>query len=142
MATRLKWVVCLLVVAMVGCTSTAGRKFDIHAARQIKEGTSTKADVERLLGQPYGTNRLVDGTENWTYTYITVTQAGALTVLGLAGSKSSRDNLAITFRNGIVSKCVLMTSAGEGRGMEGMYQGEGMGGPGRSSTVACSELGR
>lgn len=133
---------CTLVAALAACTTTNGRKVDMDGARQIKEGVTSKAEVGRLLGQPYSTNRLADGTENWLWSYSEMTQAGTLSLFGLVGSKGSRTDLKIMFKNDIVTKCSVFASSAEGQRLEGIYgaSGAGYGAGGNSSETKCSEL--
>jgi outer membrane protein assembly factor BamE (lipoprotein component of BamABCDE complex) len=136
--------VCALTTAIAACTTTSGRKVDISGVRQIREGVTSKADVERLIGSPYSTNRLVDGSEQWLWTYSEMTSAGMYSYMGLIGSKGSSTAVTITFKNDIVAKCRFSTSSAEGQHLEGMYaaMGQGYGAGGNSSESKCSEAGR
>lgn len=57
------------VTALYGCISMGDKKvvrYDITT--QLEEGSSTKADVTRLLGKPVDIS-IVDGDEKWEYVY-------------------------------------------------------------------------
>jgi len=131
--------VVLLTIAVLGCSSTAGRKVETNLVGQIKEGISTKADVEKLLGPPYSRTRLVDGTEKfqWFYSEVSSTAGfGYLALMGLGTGKQEVINLFVTFRNDNVTECTLSSSKTEG---QGLYAAYGVGGT-NQSTVKCSEL--
>lgn len=130
-----------MTVVILGCTSTAGRKFDTGAAGQIKERVSTKADVQRILGEPFSTSRSSDGTEKFRWFYAETSSSagyGLLGQMGVGTGKQQITNLFVTFQNNIVTECALSLSAKEGPGMYGAF---GIGG-GSESTVKCSELGK
>jgi len=51
MRTLLAVPFCLLLILFTGCASS-GRRLEVSAVRQIKIGSSTVADVEKLFGRP------------------------------------------------------------------------------------------
>src|SRR5712692_7758220 len=54
---------------LAACSHQQGTDFAPASAEQIRVGVSTKATVERLLGQPY--NRVAKGgEETWTYSHM------------------------------------------------------------------------
>ncbi len=64
-----------LVAILAGCASS-GRKFDTQAASQIQKGTTTKAQVQQLVGLPQNIGKDSDGNETWTYAYTRATAKG------------------------------------------------------------------
>jgi outer membrane protein assembly factor BamE (lipoprotein component of BamABCDE complex) len=61
-------VLALLVVALVGC-STTGRDFDEDSIPKIRPGVSTEKDVRRLFGNPTDLAYSSRGNARWTYRY-------------------------------------------------------------------------
>ena len=101
---------CVLTTAIAACTTTSGRKVEIDGVRQIKEGVTNKADVERLIGPPEGTHKSLDGTENSNWRYVEMTSAGLYSAVGWIDSKGSSISVAITFQNDIVTRESLIKS--------------------------------
>jgi len=52
-----------------GCTTTHGRNFDIEKSEELVIGQSTRNDVERLLGKPYGKIKSKEYDVTYVYTY-------------------------------------------------------------------------
>jgi outer membrane protein assembly factor BamE (lipoprotein component of BamABCDE complex) len=88
------WACALLVAAASGCsitrteTRTETRTVDYEGARGIREGTTTRADVEALLGPPARVERRDDGGEEWTY----VSREASGADLGLFSRSESTEN--------------------------------------------------
>ena len=61
----------LLAVFLSGCSWTGGtyELLDRKTTDQIQPYVSTKADVERLLGDDYSVSTSKEGSEVWTYEY-------------------------------------------------------------------------
>lgn len=58
----------LLVAGLAGCYSV-GRKIDMDAVKQIKQGESTREDVRGLLKSPDSISTDGYGNETWMYMY-------------------------------------------------------------------------
>ena len=62
----------LAMLALAGLVAagcfTVGENFSARPVRKIEKGVTTKAEVEKLFGQPFRTG-LDDGYESWTYVY-------------------------------------------------------------------------
>ena len=48
-----------------GCV-TIGREFPVDPVQQVQIGTTTRADVQRLFGEPWRIG-IEDGSRTWTY---------------------------------------------------------------------------
>jgi hypothetical protein len=73
MPRRLLHSCCLLLlvgVAVAGCASmlSVGREFPSPAKDQIKNGTTTKADLVRIFGEPTQVG-IDDGDPSWAWIY-------------------------------------------------------------------------
>jgi len=76
---RIKILVNLLLCAFLlnlfcGCATSYGSRFDMGKVEELSIGQSTKDDVERLLGQPYGKvkSKVYDVTYVYTYNQLSV----------------------------------------------------------------------
>lgn len=67
---RLAALGCLLALAVASCASvfTSGREFPSPARDAIRHGTTTKADLVRLFGEPTQVG-IDDGDPTWTWLY-------------------------------------------------------------------------
>lgn len=67
---RLVALACLLALGLVSCASvfTSGREFPSPARDAIRSGTTTKADLVRLFGEPTQVG-IDDGDPTWTWLY-------------------------------------------------------------------------
>lgn len=67
---RLVALACLLALGLVSCASvlTTGREFPSPARDAIRDGTTTKADLVRLFGEPTQVG-VKDGDSTWTWYY-------------------------------------------------------------------------
>ena len=66
------WKNLLLVILagiFVGCSTSAGNKFNIAAADRIVVGQTTESDVVAMAGLPLYEQKLGDGTKIYHYTY-------------------------------------------------------------------------
>lgn len=61
----------LLFILMVaaGCSMSFGKDFPAPAADSIKIGVATKADLQKMFGEP-GQVGIEDGLPTWTYAYV------------------------------------------------------------------------
>ena len=64
-----KLLLLLLAGIMLGCTTTAGMKFDTTAVDHIQVGQTTKADVITMLGLPWESQKISNGSEVFDYQY-------------------------------------------------------------------------
>lgn len=86
-----------LVLLLAGCISV-GRDFPVPQSQDIKNGTTTKADLIRFFGEPTQVG-MEDGDQTWTW---------ALVRKGLSGTESKQ--LYIRFDNRGVVKSYSYTS--------------------------------
>lgn len=77
-------VIISLTTLLCGCASS-GRRFDTQAAAQIQKGTTTKAQVQQLVGLPQQIGKDSDGNETWSYLYSRSTTKGS-TFIPIAGA--------------------------------------------------------
>ena len=103
--------ICLLGFTLLfsGCANTGNKSLkDVSESQvkgQIKEGVTTRSQVQAMLGSPFKTSYTDNGSLIWTYQYddtsaLTIETVGsAILTLGLAGSKSkgTRNELVILF---------------------------------------------
>ena len=64
--TRFARAVALAALAAGAGCLTVGREFDAAAVPRLQVGVTTRADVQRLLGDPWRTG-LEDGRATWTF---------------------------------------------------------------------------
>jgi outer membrane protein assembly factor BamE (lipoprotein component of BamABCDE complex) len=136
---KLTVLIAVATALIVGCATTEGRKVEQGAVAQIKEGSSTRADVQRILGAPYSTSKLQDGTERMQWLYVKATSSagyGLLAYMGAGTSTREVVRLNVTLRDDIVTACVFSTQYTEGKGGVAAY---GAGG-GNSTTTKCSDV--
>jgi outer membrane protein assembly factor BamE (lipoprotein component of BamABCDE complex) len=140
MKNLIKILVTLMLTGLFlsSCQSTAGRKFDVNQVHKIIEGTSTKRDILKILGEPYRTNRLGKYKEKLMYLY-TKSNVSLFALYG-GSSDSNREVLDITVINNIVVECNLSRSFSQGSGLGGVALNSGGMGAGSSSSMKCSDL--
>jgi outer membrane protein assembly factor BamE (lipoprotein component of BamABCDE complex) len=107
----------MAIVSISACTTTGGRNFDTADVTKIREGTTTTAEVERLLGVPLNKEVWVDGTEQWNYSWnVTKTSPTLVSLVGGASfTRAERDAKAVNvkFKRGVVTECVYSTFSNE-----------------------------
>ena len=55
-----------LSLPFTGCTPSVGRPFPVQQVRQIEIGTTTKAEIRQMFGDPWRTG-VEDGFRTYTY---------------------------------------------------------------------------
>jgi len=85
----------LLILAgiFLGCSHTAGRKYDVTAMDRIGVGQTTESDVITMLGPPLSENKLSNGMKIYGYAY------GNRCPIGFG---TSVDSMQVQFYNGVV----------------------------------------
>jgi hypothetical protein len=66
------WKDVLLVILagiFVGCSTSAGQKYDVTAADRIGVGQTTEGEVVAMAGLPLSETRLSNGSKVYDYTY-------------------------------------------------------------------------
>lgn len=71
-----KTILAIAFVALLAGCASSGRKFDTMAVGMVQKGTTTKAEVQKLVGLPQNIGRDSDGNETWTYSYTRATAKG------------------------------------------------------------------
>jgi hypothetical protein len=64
-----KLLLIMLLGICIGCTTTAGRKFDAAAGDRIEVGQTTEAEVFSMLGVPLWSQQLSNGSYIYDYSY-------------------------------------------------------------------------
>lgn len=83
----------IMLFLVTGCASNiSGRDFSFGTVRAFSAGHSTKTDVLKTMGEPWGRFQEKDGIESWLYRY-TETQAN----VGLGSMKSMQRGKSATF---------------------------------------------
>ena len=59
----------ILAGMFLGCSHTAGSKYDIKAIDRIEVGQTTESDVITMLGLPLTEKKLSNGTKVYCYAY-------------------------------------------------------------------------
>ena len=59
----------ILAGIFLGCSHTAGRKYDITAMERIGVGQTTESDVITMLGLPLTEEKLSNGIKVYSYAY-------------------------------------------------------------------------
>jgi hypothetical protein len=67
----------LQVLIVAGCASVGG-EFDARLVPSIEQHRTTRADIERMFGQPWRTG-LENGQKTWTYAHYTRSLGDTLT---------------------------------------------------------------
>jgi hypothetical protein len=88
-----KLLLILLVGILLGCTTTAGRKFDTTAVDRIDLGQTTEGEVITMLGMPESNQKLSNGSYVFVYNY------GHRLPLGMG---TTVDLLRVQFYDGVV----------------------------------------
>lgn len=101
---RLSWILLALVTA--GCFEaepevTLGRDFPLERVPAIKRHTSTKKDVETLMGPPYRKEVLPAGREKWRY-YMRKEQATRILWIIPSATAVTINRLEIVFDGPVV----------------------------------------
>jgi outer membrane protein assembly factor BamE (lipoprotein component of BamABCDE complex) len=101
---RLVWISFVLMTA--GCFEaepevTLGRDFPLERVPAIRRHTSSKKDVENLMGPPYRKETLPAGRENWRY-YMRKEQATRILWIFPSGTHITENHLTITFDGPVV----------------------------------------
>lgn len=96
-----KTILTLTIAAILAGCASAGRKFDTQAASQIQKGTTTKAQVQQLVGLPQNIGKDSDGNETWTYAYARSTAKGTsfIPIAGafMGGADTQEQKLVVKF---------------------------------------------
>jgi len=104
------------VFLFAACTTTAGRDFQLDNVSKIKDGTTTAAEVQNLLGVPINKQAYAQGTEQWRYAVSTSRHTPTLAsiIQPLAGGQEMRAReVLVTIKNGVVSECLYSTYSNE-----------------------------
>lgn len=101
---RLFWIGLVLIVG--GCFEsepevTLGRDFPLERVPAIKRHTSTKKDVENIMGPPYRKEVLPAGREKWRY-YMRKEQATYILWILPSATVVTTNRLEITFDGPVV----------------------------------------
>ena len=112
-----------LSFALAGCADTGNKSLkyatESKVQGQIKEGVTTKNQIQAMFGSPFKTSYTDNGSLIWTYQYDDTTALTPQTVgsvlltFGLAGTKSkgTRNELVILFdENNVVKKFNMSNS--------------------------------
>ena len=112
-----------LSFALGGCADTGNKSLkyatESKVQGQIKEGVTTKNQIQAMFGSPFKTSYTDNGSLIWTYQYDDTTALTPQTVgsvlltFGLAGTKSkgTRNELVILFdENNVVKKFNMSNS--------------------------------
>ena len=112
-----------LSFALTGCADTGNKSLkyatESKVQAQIKEGVTTKNQIQAMFGSPFKTSYTDNGSLIWTYQYDDTTALTPQTVgsvlltFGLAGTKSkgTRNELVILFdENNVVKKFNMSNS--------------------------------
>lgn len=93
-AGRSRWAVALLGAALLGMSGclTVGRDFPVEPVARLEIGTTTRAEVRRLFGDPWRVG-VEDGDPTWTY---------ALYRYSAFGPEKTRDLLVRFDQRGVV----------------------------------------
>ena len=109
------WLIILGGSFITGCTTTLGHEIDQSAYQEIKKGTSTKADVVELLGDPNQEVENEDGTTTFVYTFTKISHG----IYGLgAGVDTQEAKIRFNSKGIVVGKSKQNGDTG-GTGMGG-----------------------
>jgi hypothetical protein len=61
--------VIILAGLFVGCSISAGHKYDVTAVDRIGVGQTTESDVVSMMGLPLAEKKLSNGTKVYSYAY-------------------------------------------------------------------------
>ncbi len=85
----------LLAVIFLGCSHTAGRKYDTTAIDRIEVGQTLDTEVVAMLGPPLTAKRLSNGLDVYVYAW------GDRCPLGFG---TAVDSMQVQFYNGVVTR--------------------------------------
>jgi outer membrane protein assembly factor BamE (lipoprotein component of BamABCDE complex) len=97
----------LATAALTGCATTSGNAsiVDQNKVASIKEGKSTTADVESILGAATDKDPAPDGGQTWSYMYSKTSGKEWIPVVGLMGGNVTSNTLKIVFnKKGVVTQ--------------------------------------
>ncbi|VAX16756.1 hypothetical protein MNBD_NITROSPINAE02-1863 [hydrothermal vent metagenome] len=92
------FIITLSLLFVAGCV-TAGKNFDSHVIKKIKNNVTMKSEIQQWLGYPYMTG-VDNGSESWNYHF---TKAGA-------GDTLSKDLYIVFTDEGVVKSHTFSTS--------------------------------
>lgn len=109
-----KFMTVIISFVLIGC-ATVGQKIDQNKLSQIQEGTTTKQEVEILLGKPYMVSLTSDGKTTMMYQYTKVANRASnfIPVAGLltGGMDMSQEILQVLIgEDGKVEKYIFNSS--------------------------------
>lgn len=93
---RISVVIAVMASLLSGCFSHTRGKPMGDLVSQIRKGSTTKAEVVRLLGAPLSTSSKPDGVETLTFTYSKMKSSL------LSPIKMEHEQVSIAFKNGVV----------------------------------------
>ena len=112
-------------VFLAGCVTAVGDKkiMNTELIEQIKPGTSTKADVRQIMGEPMKTTFTDNNEELWDYTYTRgqTRATGFIPIVGraLGGADIKMATLTVRFtKEGIVKNVGKGETKGGGGGIQ------------------------
>ena len=134
----------VVLIVMVACTSTQGKKVDVSNTTKIHSGVTTKADVIKTIGNPLRRNIAPNGTEVWYYTYSSATSTPGLSMffLGAFGKQHvTRESQSITimFTGDTVTSCRVTVASSDVSGNL-IEIGSGTGQTGVTTSANCGDL--
>lgn len=100
-------------MTMSGCLISSSRSSHINGAyvqpgavSQVELNTSTKADVEQIMGQPSFKKAHDDGSETWTWhwTESKGSSGSVLFIFGGSSEKTVTESVHIRFEDGVAVK--------------------------------------
>lgn len=120
-----KLLIIILVLLVSACVSAHGDKriSDKQTALQIKPGTSTKADVKQLVGEPMEVEFTDTGDEIWKYVYSKAKIRGTsfIPFVGLlvGGADTETNTITVRFnKEGTVKRVGSGHTTGGGGGLQ------------------------
>ena len=129
MSTCLSFVFVSVLSLLTACAAEGGREFSASSANEIHTGTSSKADVVSLLGNPLQRNISPNGDETWTYQHVhgedsnpaqtfvlsAIPGFGPMIALNNAQTQSNMDTVTISFHGDSVVACRTQSLSQSGR---------------------------
>ncbi len=108
-----KYIILLSILFLTGCVYsgayTVGKNFDSEQVRNIKKNETTKADLIRILGEPFSKDTLDANQEKWIYTY-TEGEASAQAFTMKTTSTGTRKTLDIILKDDTVVNFTFLES--------------------------------
>lgn len=119
----MRYLIVLLTVLAAGCMSVGNKQLeDPELVKKIVPGTSTKADVRALAGEPTETEFSDTGEETWKYvlTKGQTRAASFVPVVGLfaGGMDMQTHTLTVRFKGDVVSRVGSGKSTGGAGGVQ------------------------